>query len=136
MHDRAWQKSAAYRVVDSVAAIYNPALVRPKPGPIADGNPAITERLKSLLADAAAGKLDPAQFAYVRAGFFPNAARAYANMLEDLGTPSRITLMTREQVGDDVISTFGVTYATKELDALLALAPDGKVAQFGVRPRQ
>ena len=122
--------------VDSVAAIYNPTLVRPKPGPIADNNPAITERLKALLADAAAGKLDPAQFAYVRAGFFPNAARAYANMLKDLGTPSRITLMTRTQVGDDVISTFVVTYATKELDALLTLAPDGKVAQFGVRPRQ
>ncbi|MDF2770522.1 MAG: Beta-lactamase [Geminicoccaceae bacterium] len=122
--------------VDSVAAMYNPTLVKPKPEPIADDNPAITERLKSLLADAATGKLDPAQFAYVRAGFFPNAARAYATMLAELGTPTRITLLNRRQVGDDVISTFVVTYPTRELDALLALAPDGKVAQFGLRPRR
>ena len=123
--------------VDSIAPIYNPMLVRPKPAPIADRDPASAERLKALLASAAAGTLDPAQFAYVRAGFFPNAARAYATALRDLGAPTKVTLMTRKQVGDDVISTFVVSYGGgTEFDVLLALAPDGKVAQFGVRRRR
>jgi CubicO group peptidase (beta-lactamase class C family) len=122
--------------VDSIAAIYSPALVRPKPSPIADSDPAITERLKTLLASAAAGTLDPAQFAYVRAGFFPNAARAYATMLKDLGAPTKLTLMTRERIGDDVVSSYAVSYGSSEFDVGLALAPDGKVAQFGLRRRQ
>lgn len=123
------------RFVDSIAAIYNPALARPKPTPITDRDPAIAERLKVLLASAAAGTLEPAQFTYVRAGFFPNAARAYATMLRDLGAPAKLTLMTRRQVGDDVVSTFVVSYGTTEIDVNLALAPDGKVAQFGLRRR-
>lgn len=124
------------RFVDSIAAIYNPALVRPKPGPIADNNPAISERLKALLADAAAGKLDPAQFAYVRAGFFPNAARTFEGALRGLGAPTKVTLMTREQIGDDIVSTYVVSYGSTDFEVGLALAPDGKVAQFGVRPRR
>jgi len=123
------------RFVDSIAPIYNPMLVRPKPAPIADRDPAIAERVKTLLASTAAGTLDPAQFAYVRAGFFPNAARAYAAILRDLGTPTKITLMDREQVGDDVVSSFVVSYGSTEFDVLVGLAPDGKVAQFALRRR-
>lgn len=61
---------------------------------------------------------------------------AYATALRDLGAPTKLTLMTRKQVGDDVISTFVVSYGSTEFDATLALAPDGKVAQFGLRRRQ
>lgn len=124
------------RFVDSIASFYNPALVRPKPAAITDRDPAIAERLKTLLASAAAGTLTPAEFAYVRAGFFPNATRAFTTMLKDAGTPTTITLMSRKTVGDDVVSSFVVAYGAKEFEAGLALAPDGKVAQFGVRPKQ
>ena len=122
--------------VDSIAAIYNPTLVRPKPAPIADRDPVIAERLNALLASAAAGTLDAAQFAYVRGGFSPNAARAYATALRDLGAPTKLTLMSRKQLGDDVVSTYVVSYGSTEFDVGLALAPDGKIAQFSLRRRQ
>jgi hypothetical protein len=124
------------RFVDSIAAIYNPTLASAPPEPIADRDPAVAERLKSLLASAAAGTLDPSQFAYVRAGFFPGAARAYATMLRELGAPTKLTLMSRKQVGDDVVSTYVVAYGTAEHDVVLALAPDGKVSRFDLRRRQ
>jgi hypothetical protein len=123
------------RFSEGIAAIYNPRLAAPLPTPIADNDPTVVDRVRTLLASAAAGTLTPAEFAYVRAGFFPGAARAYETMLKDLGAPTRFTLLSRRQVGDDTIHRYVVDYGTRAVNVTVALAPDGKVAQLSIARR-
>ena len=49
----------------------NPKLAIAAPGPITDREPQISVKLGRLLDTIREGKLTPADFAYVRAGFFP-----------------------------------------------------------------
>jgi hypothetical protein len=77
--------------------------------------------------------LSPNDFAYVRAGFFPNAANAYKAALAGMGAPDKVTLFDRQQLGDDVISTYEVAYGPRTFTVRLGLAPDGKVSVFGLR---
>lgn len=123
------------RIAEGIAAIYNPALSTPAPAPIADNDPAVQARVRALLSSAAAGKLTPAEFAYVRAGFFPGAARNYETMLKDAGTPTKLTLMSRRQVGDDTVHRYVVEFGARSFDVTLALAPDGKVSQLSIGRR-
>jgi hypothetical protein len=110
----------------------DPRLVRPLPKPPTASDPAVDARVKRLLADAAAGKLAPDEFAYVRAGFFPNAAKAYAAMLRDAGELRTLTLTDTRELGDDRIYTYDVAFAQRTLRLRLAVAPDGKLAAFAL----
>ena len=121
--------------VDGVAKILNPTLAAPELEPMEDRDPAVRARLEQLLTMAKDGKLTEAEFAYVRAGFFPNAARSYQQRLSALGTPKRFTLLGRKVQGDDKIYTYEVEYETMKLLVGLALAPDNKVSSFNLRPR-
>ena len=62
-------------ISDGIAAILDPTLTRPTLGPVEDREPAMQERVRRVLADTAAGTLTAAEFAYVRAGFFPARPR-------------------------------------------------------------
>jgi CubicO group peptidase (beta-lactamase class C family) len=122
-------------IVDGVAAIMNPALAVRPPAPIADREPAVRARLDAVLAAARDGRLAPNDFAYVRAGFFPGAARAYQTMLAGQGTPDQVTLFRRTELGDDRIYLYEVHYGQKVFRVTLGLAPDDKVSVFSLRPR-
>jgi CubicO group peptidase (beta-lactamase class C family) len=121
------------RFVDGIAALLNPALTRPAPAPITDEAPDTRARLEHLLDAAAKGTLSPADFAYVRAGFFPGAARRIQDLLSPLGRPARLDLLERITLGDDQVSTYEVTFADRVLIVRLGLAPDGRVSAFQVR---
>jgi hypothetical protein len=88
----------------------------------------VTDRLKSLLAAAANGELKKDDFAYVRAGFFPEGAEGLRKTLGDLGAPTALVPLQRKDLGDDRVHTYDVSYASKAFRVVLALAPDGKVA--------
>jgi N-acyl-D-amino-acid deacylase len=122
------------RISDGIAAILNSALVRPVLKPIGPAEPALEARVRRLLADAADGKLTPEEFAYLRAGFFPNGARAYATMLRDAGELRAIALLENRELGDDRIYTFDIALAKRTLRLRLAVALDGKLAGFGLSP--
>ena len=124
------------RIADGIAAIVNPALAIPVPAPIADNEPAVREKLFAIIAALREGKLTPADFAYVRAGFFPGAAENYRRMLERVGPPSRAVLLERRELGDDRIHMYEVTFGERTMIARLGLAPDNRVSQFNLRPRQ
>ena len=79
--------------------------------------------------------MQPDEFAYVRAGFFPTRAKAYVEMLRPLGGTLRIDLLRRQELGDDRVYTYQVAYPTKTLLAVLGIAPDGKFSQFSIRPK-
>lgn len=124
------------RIAERVAGVYNPSLVRPPLRPIADGDPAVTARVRELLATISEGRLAPADFAYVRAGFFPGSATRYQTMLAEAGVPSRLTLLERRDLGDDRVYTYEVEYpAGKRFEVTVGLAPDGKVSSFAASPR-
>lgn len=123
------------RFVDGIAAIVNPALEVPAPTPIEDVEPEVTARLRGLLEATRAGTLSPAAFAYVRAGFFPDAADAYRKELDSLGRPSAVRLLSRRELGDDRVYEYELTFATAKRYARLALAPDGRVAFLAIRER-
>ena len=121
------------RFVDGIAAILHPDLAVPPLAAIEDREPAITARVTKLLDAVRAGTLDPSQFAYVRAGFFPGAAKFYQEQLTRAGTPQRMQLVRRETVGDDRIYTYDLTYAgSQRLRIRVAFAPDDRVADFSI----
>lgn len=122
------------QISDGIAGILNPALARPELAPIRDGEPQVTARFERLIAAAREGRLDPEQFAYVRAGFFPGVAEEYVGLLGDLGDPERIDLLERSELGDDRIYEYRLTYAGTTLRATLGLAPDDQISTLDIWP--
>jgi hypothetical protein len=120
------------RIAEKVAAAVDPTLARKEPAPIADREPAVTARLRALLAAARDGKLRRDDFAYVRAGFFPGGARALAETLKGRGEPTRVSLLERVERGDDRIYTYEVAYGDDVYRVGLGLAPDDKLSSFWV----
>ena len=122
-------------IVDGIATVLNPTLAAKPPAPIADTEPAMRARLETILAATRDGKLTPNDFAYVRAGFFPNAAKSYQQALEGTGAPDKVTLYERSALGDDRIYLYEVAYGPKVFVVRLGLAPDDKVSTFSLRRR-
>lgn len=122
------------RISEGITAIIDPALTIPALAPIADSDPSMQARVKRLLADAAAGTLTPAEFAYVRAGFFPNGVKAYEAMLREAGAVTGLTLLEKRTLGDDAVYTYDAAFEKRTLRLRLAVAPDGKLAAFQLSP--
>jgi hypothetical protein len=91
--------------------------------------------VEKLLAAAADGKLSREELAYVRAGFFPGVAKAYEEALRPLGKPKSLELLEHRELGDDQIYRYAAVYEGRTLIVRVAVAPDGKVAQFQIGPR-
>jgi CubicO group peptidase (beta-lactamase class C family) len=121
------------RIVDGIAAIIDPALAVTRPSPIADREPQVAARVGQLLDRLRQGTLTPDEFAYVRAGFFPDAAKFYQGQLQKLGAPQKFVLLDRREVGDDRVYTYEVAFASGSRVVRVALAPDDKVASFAMR---
>ena len=120
--------------MSGIAAIFDPKLAPPAPGPIADREPEVTARLRGLLASAREGRLSPDEFAYVRAGFFPEAARRYAELLRGLGEPQRVDLVERRELGDDRVYRYEVAYEGRTFRVRIGVAPDGKLSALSIAP--
>ncbi|HJU75532.1 MAG TPA: serine hydrolase [Gemmatimonadaceae bacterium] len=120
------------RVADGIAAILNPNLAVVPPAPIPDREPNVTAQLHRILDAARDGKLTPADFAYVRAGFFPATAKYYEELLKRLGKPARTQLVERREVGDDRVYRYELTFGDRVYMVSLGLAPDNRVAQFAL----
>jgi hypothetical protein len=123
------------RFADGIAAIMNPALAVTEPAPIEDREPQVAARLGRLLDTIRDGKLSAAEFAYVRAGFFPDAAKAYEQMLKRLGALRGMRLVERRELGDDRIYIYEATYASGVYLVRLGLAPDDRVSVFSLRAK-
>jgi len=122
-------------IVDGIAAILDPSLAAKPLAAMEDREPAIRAKLDSVLAATRDGRLSPNDFAYVRAGFFPGAAKAYQQALAAFGTPDRVSLMQRTTLGDDRVSVYDLANGAKVIRVTLGLAPDGKVSAFAIRRR-
>jgi CubicO group peptidase (beta-lactamase class C family) len=123
------------RFTEGIAAVLDARLATPELAAIPDREPAVTARLRDLLAAAAGGTLAADQFAYVRAGFFPEGAQRLQTMLRDLGAPTGVSLLQRRELGDDVVYQYDVAYGARTFRVSLGVAPDGKLSGLSVRPK-
>jgi CubicO group peptidase (beta-lactamase class C family) len=124
------------RFAQGIAALIAPALAPPAlTTPIEDREPQITARVAALLEKTREGKLAPADFAYVRAGFFPEGAKMYQAQLNTLGPAGQPVLVERRTLGDDRVYTYLVTFGAKTFRLLVGLAPDDRLSAFGLRPQ-
>jgi hypothetical protein len=115
---------------DSIAAAMNPRLARKQTAPIEDREPMVTVKIVRLLNEARSDGLSPADFAYVRAGFFPSSAKSYGDELRKLGAVTRMVLLERRELGDDRVYLYDVMFANGQRRLSIALAPDDRVADF------
>lgn len=122
------------RIADGIGMRLDSTLKRFALKPIAESDPTEDARVRRLLSEAAAGTLAPEEFALMRAGFFPNAAKRYSDMLTAAGAVERLTLLDRRQLGDDRSYTYDVMLQKETLRLTMAVAPDGGISAFGLRP--
>ena len=121
------------RFVDGIAAIIDPKLARLEPStPIRDREPAVTERVRTLLTAARQGTLSPQELPYFR-GNFASLAKSYEELLRPLGAPQRLNLLDRRELGDDRSYTYAVVYGTRTLRVQIALAPGERVSAFDIQ---
>src|SRR6185503_11267516 len=123
------------RIANGIAALIDPSLAITPLAAIADSDPDVTTRVGSLLDTIREGRLTPAEFAYVRAGFFPDAATFYQSQLATLGRQQRLVLLDRREIGDDRIFTYEVVFPTGSRYVRVGFAPDGKISTFSLRNR-
>jgi CubicO group peptidase (beta-lactamase class C family) len=123
------------RFADGIAAIMNERLAVPTLRQTEDREPKVTARLAALLDRAREGTLAPAEFAYIRSGFFPDGAKAYQERLRELGPAGRLVLVKRNDLGDDRVYTYEIAFGTRTMYYSVALAPDDKIAQFSLREK-
>jgi CubicO group peptidase (beta-lactamase class C family) len=120
------------QIGDGIAALIEPKVAQAPLAAIRDRDPRVTARALSLLGAAAAGQLKPEDFAFVPTGFFPGTAQAIQKQLSGLGAVQSLVLLARESLGDDTVYVYDAHYATGVLRYALALAPDGKLADYSV----
>jgi CubicO group peptidase (beta-lactamase class C family) len=121
-------------IVDGIAAVVDPSLAAPAAAPLPDAEPEVTGRLRRLLAEAAAGALSPEEIAYAGAGFFPDAAAEYEELLRGLGEPTALALLERRELGDDRVYRYKAEYGESGFDLRLSIAPDGKISGLEIEP--
>jgi hypothetical protein len=117
-------------IAEAIAGRIDPRLAVPELKPIADTDPAVTARLKGLLAAGSQGRLSPTDFLHMQAGWLP--ADGYANLLKPLGALERLDLLQRRELGDDRVYVYDAVFATQTLRVEFGLAPDDGISLFAV----
>jgi hypothetical protein len=117
-----------------VAALFNPRLA-PAPPPsavIADAEPAATTYVRGILGKVAAGSLELADFEVVRQTIFPRLKAAATSVLRDKGAPTRLELLARRVVGDDVERQYFAWYGSERFRVAVTLGPVGRLTALRV----
>ena len=114
-----------------IGAMIDPALT-PDPPPteaIAD-DPAVTSHVADMLEKMSDGSLELSDFDFVRQTVFPRMRAALQAQLAGLGRPDDLTLLAREQVGDDTEFVYRATWGDQRMRVTLSIGPDGGLTNF------
>lgn len=122
------------RIAEGIAALYDPKLVEWRRAPATGRRDAAGPKLAELLDAAARDELPEREFAYVRAGFFPEVAREYGERLRAAGRREALEPVRHYRLGDDHVYEARARYERGTFDVRLGLAPDGRIASFAIRP--
>ncbi|MBS0417023.1 MAG: beta-lactamase family protein [Proteobacteria bacterium] len=123
------------RFVDGVTRTLDPNWVQIEPTvPIADRNPEVIARVRTLLGAAAQGKLSEDDFPFDRADFTA-LSQAYAQLLKPLGPVTKLELVDRRALGDDEAYSYLASYSGHHtVRVQLQLSAERRVVEFGVQP--
>jgi CubicO group peptidase (beta-lactamase class C family) len=121
-----------------LAALVDPALTpAPTPvTPIADREPAATAAVRAILERLSAGQLELTDFEVVRQTVFPRMRAALTAAVRGKGAPTRLELMARREVGDDVERQYVAWYGAERLRVVVSLGPQGKLTALRITPEQ
>ena len=125
-------QSSPERISNAIAAALDPTLAPPPLKPIPDTDTEMQARVRRLLSEAAAGTLKAEEFAYVRGGF---VQRGPNETLKSAGALKSLTLLEARELGDDRIRVYDAAFEKLTVRVRIAVAPDGKLAAFGLNPR-
>ena len=120
------------RVVDGVATRLDPTLAKLLPAsPITDADPAVTARVRALLAAVGSDTLLPQELLY-EGRDLKDVLRDSAAMLRPLGSPVTLRLVDRRELGDDRAFTYLATYPARVLRVQVVLTPRDQVADIEI----
>jgi CubicO group peptidase (beta-lactamase class C family) len=126
-------------ILRGVAEIVDPRLRPPDPTPIADAEPAVTDRLRGLLV---AASLPHAPTKDLPARLWPlflsdmKGYRESLPLLRETGPPDRLELVSRREIGDDVGYLYLARYHDRTLEVAFGLGPGGTISHFSMRPSE
>jgi CubicO group peptidase (beta-lactamase class C family)/imidazolonepropionase-like amidohydrolase len=123
-------------LAEQVAALLDPDLAAPPPPstPIADPDPAATAALRALLTRVAAGSLELDDFEAIRQTLFPRVRAALVGTLAGKGAPTRLELLARREIGDDVERQYRAWYGSTRLRVFVTTGPSGRPTALRVVP--
>ena len=119
-----------------VAALYNPRLAPASTAttPIADREPVATDSVRAVLTRVAAGALELTDFEVVRQTIFPRIRAAATGVLGGAGSLTRLELLARREIGDDVERQYYAWFGTQRFRAIVTTGPLGKLTGLRVIP--
>jgi CubicO group peptidase (beta-lactamase class C family)/imidazolonepropionase-like amidohydrolase/Tol biopolymer transport system component len=125
-------------IANAIAAAVDTSLRDPGPPaqPIADREPRATASVRAALIKAARNQLAISDFSSVRQTTFPRLQAFLVRALAptEQREPDSLTLLSRQQVGDDVAYIYRALYGSMRFVVKVSLAPDGKLAALLVAP--
>lgn len=113
-------------IAEQVASLFNPKLLPPDE-PIADKHPAVTKRVKELLAQLGEGKATADAFADLSDEEFKRIADDSRKVITALGEIESVTLYESRERGDDRHLRYRLAFKKKTLDLDLVFDIDKKV---------
>jgi len=113
-----------------VAGMVDPKLASEPGAPIDDRAPQVTERLKRLLGQIAAGKAPYRAFEFVSKQEFAERMSDDRATLASLGSLRELALFGRTMLGDDQMYRYRARYDRGLLEVNLGYAPDGRIADL------
>ncbi len=123
-------------IATDIAAAIDARLVMPDlPGvPLPDADPAVTERVRALLARVARGELVQSEFAFVRQSVFPRMKVFLERALKDAGVLNRLELYRRTVAGDDTVYIYRAYSGARTFRVTVSYGPSAGLTGLMVRP--
>jgi D-alanyl-D-alanine carboxypeptidase len=130
------QGGGAELLANAVATFYIPALREHAPKPVADADPATTQRLRAITTTLATGTGDREWFTEESRGFFfPDRIKEGAQ-LGALGELGSFELMEETMQGEANVRGYRAVFGSTPMRVTYVLAPDGRIAGIQLRPEE
>jgi CubicO group peptidase (beta-lactamase class C family)/imidazolonepropionase-like amidohydrolase/Tol biopolymer transport system component len=123
-------------LAEQVAALVDSRLAPAPPpdAPIPDPEPEAAAALRVLMTRIADGALALDDFEAIRQTLFPRMRAMLIGALQGKGAPSRLELLARTEIGDDIERQYRAWYGRSRMRVLVTTGPSGKPTALRVIP--
>lgn len=121
-----------------VAALVDSSLAASPPPmtAIPDREPQATAAVRAVLTKVSGGALSLDDFEVVRQTIFPRMKAALTAALKGKGAPTRLELLARREVGDDVERQYFAWFGAERFRVQVSLGPQGKLTALRITQEQ